>query len=106
MMWWWSERGLSFVRREEGGTAGFGRSRIITDSFECADGEFVMMHSGGEGGFKRSMEILGFGDRVRTIEGRPEMSVPLDDERAGDRQGAGAEGVRGPAPRRVDQAVR
>lgn len=80
MAWWWSERGLSFVRRDAGGTAGFGNSRIITDSFECADGQFVMMHSGGEGGFKRSMEILGFGDRVRTIEGRPEMSVPLDDD--------------------------
>lgn len=79
MMWWWSERGLSFVDREQG-TSGFGHSRIITDIFECADGEFVMMHSGGEGGFKRSMDVLGFGDRIRTIEGRPEMSVPLDDD--------------------------
>ncbi len=80
MSWWWSERGLSFVRRDEGGTAGFGRSRIITDSFECADGEYVMMHSGGEGGFKRSMEVLGLGDRVRDVGGRPELAVPLDDD--------------------------
>ncbi|WP_116996935.1 CaiB/BaiF CoA transferase family protein [Desertimonas flava] len=80
MTWWWSERGLSFIRRDASGAAGFGNSRIITDSFLCSDGEYVMMHSGGEGGFKRSMEILGLGDRVRTIEGQPEMSVPLDDD--------------------------
>lgn len=79
MTWWWSERGLSFVSRNDGATTGFGRSRIITDIFECADGRHVMVHSGGEGGFKRTMDLLGFGDDVRDILDRPEMSVPLDD---------------------------
>jgi crotonobetainyl-CoA:carnitine CoA-transferase CaiB-like acyl-CoA transferase len=79
MTWWWNERGISFVKREKGSSYGFGRSRIITGSFLCKDDTYVMVHSGGEGGFKTAMTLLEFGDEVRTIVGQPEMSVPLDD---------------------------
>lgn len=78
MNWWWNEKGLSYLARS-GNETGFGRNRLITDLFVCEDGEYLMMHTGGEGGFKRTMEILGLGDKVRTIDGL-EMSVPLDDE--------------------------
>ena len=78
MNWWWNERGLSYLARS-GTETGFGRNRLITDLFVCQDGEYLMMHTGGEGGFKRTMDILGLGDQVRTIEGL-EMSVPLDDD--------------------------
>ena len=78
MNWWWNEKGLSYLARE-GNETGFGRNRLITDLFVCQDGEYLMMHTGGEGGFKRTMEILGLGDRVRAIDGL-EMSVPLDDD--------------------------
>jgi crotonobetainyl-CoA:carnitine CoA-transferase CaiB-like acyl-CoA transferase len=78
MNWWWNEKGLSYLARD-GEETGFGRNRLITDLFICQDGEYLMMHTGGEGGFKRTMDILGLGDKVRTIDGL-EMGVPLDDE--------------------------
>lgn len=77
MNWWWNEKGLSYLARE-GTETGFGRNRLITDPFVCQDGEWLIMHTGGDGGFKRTMDILGLGDHVRTIEGL-EMAVPLDD---------------------------
>ncbi len=79
MNWWWNEGGLSYLART-GTEQGFGRGRLVTDLFVCADGEYVMVHTGGPGGFKRTMEVLGLGDRVRSIEGALEMSVPLDDD--------------------------
>lgn len=78
MNWWWNERDLSYLARS-GTDTGFGRSRLVTDLFECADGQYLMMHTGGEGGFKRAMDILGFGDRIQPVDGL-EMSVPLNDE--------------------------
>jgi crotonobetainyl-CoA:carnitine CoA-transferase CaiB-like acyl-CoA transferase len=78
MNWWWNERDLSYLART-GDELGFGRNRLITDLFQCADGEYVMVHTGGEGGFKRTMDVLGLGDKVRAVEGL-EMSTPLDDD--------------------------
>jgi crotonobetainyl-CoA:carnitine CoA-transferase CaiB-like acyl-CoA transferase len=78
MNWWWNERDLSYLART-GDELGFGRNRLITDLFQCADGEYVMVHTGGEGGFKRTMDVLGLGDKVRAVDGL-EMSTPLDDD--------------------------
>ena len=78
MNWWWNERDLSYLART-GDEKGFGRNRIITDLFRCRDGEYLMVHTGGEGGFKRTMELLGLGDKVRAVPGL-EMSTPLDDD--------------------------
>ena len=78
MNWWWNERDLSYLARE-GDEEGFGRNRLITDPFQCADGRFIMIHTGGEGGFKRTMDLLGLGDQIREVPGL-EMSTPLNDE--------------------------
>ncbi|WP_116996687.1 CaiB/BaiF CoA-transferase family protein [Desertimonas flava] len=78
MNWWWNEKDVSYLARS-GTDLGFGRSRIITDLFECADGEWIVIHTGGTGGFKRALDILGVGENVRTIPG-VETSVPLDDD--------------------------
>ncbi|HEY3485637.1 MAG TPA: CoA transferase, partial [Ilumatobacteraceae bacterium] len=78
MNWWWNERDVSYLARS-GTDLGFGRSRIITDLFECADGEWIVIHTGGTGGFKRALDILGVGDKVREIPG-VETTVPLDDD--------------------------
>jgi crotonobetainyl-CoA:carnitine CoA-transferase CaiB-like acyl-CoA transferase len=78
MNWWWNEHDRSYLSRT-GAETGFGRHRLIVDMFECADGEFIMIHTGGRGGFKRTVDLLGLGEQVRTIEGL-EVSVPLDDE--------------------------
>jgi crotonobetainyl-CoA:carnitine CoA-transferase CaiB-like acyl-CoA transferase len=78
MNWWFNDQGKSYLARE-GDEQGFGRNRLITDLFECGDGEYLMVHTGGDGGFKRTMDLLGFADVVRDVGGL-EMSVPLDDD--------------------------
>ena len=78
MNWWWNERDLSYLART-GTETGFGHNRLITDLFICKDGQYLMVHTGGDGGFKRLTDILGVGEKVRVIEG-VEMQVPLNDE--------------------------
>jgi len=78
MNWWWNERDLSYLARS-GTETGFGHNRLITDLFICQDGKYLMVHTGGDGGFKRLTDILGVGDKIQTIEG-VEMRVPLNDE--------------------------
>ena len=78
MNWWWNEQDVSYLARS-GTEKGFGRTRVVTDPFLCADGEWIMIHTGGPGAFKRTMDILGVGDHVRTIPG-VEMAVRLNDE--------------------------
>jgi crotonobetainyl-CoA:carnitine CoA-transferase CaiB-like acyl-CoA transferase len=78
MNWWWNERDLSYLARS-GTETGFGHNRLITDLFICQDGKYLMVHTGGDGGFKRLTDILGVGEKVRVIEG-VEMRVPLNDE--------------------------
>lgn len=76
MNWWWNEKDISYLARS-GNVKGFGSKRLITDPFQCADGNWLIPHTGGPGSFKRMMDLLGFGDRIRAIDG-PEMTVPLD----------------------------
>lgn len=77
MNWWWNEKDISYLARS-GTQKGFGNKRLITDPFQCADGKWLVVHTGGPGAYKRTMDILGFGDRTQTIDG-PEMAVPLDE---------------------------
>ena len=78
MNWWWNENDVSYLARS-GTEKGFGRTRVITDPFLCGDGEWIMIHTGGPGAFKRTMDILGCGEHVRTIPGM-EMATRLNDE--------------------------
>ncbi|SCW40998.1 Crotonobetainyl-CoA:carnitine CoA-transferase CaiB [Sphingobium faniae] len=82
MNWWWHETGMSYIARsEKPSTTGtpFGRTRLITGLFQCGDGEYLQVHSGGPGAFKALTDLLGFGDRIQAIEGA-EMAVPLEDD--------------------------
>ncbi|WP_157218290.1 CaiB/BaiF CoA-transferase family protein [Flavisphingomonas formosensis] len=77
---WWQEDGISYIKKGDSGAIDrFGRTRLVTAMFECADGKFLQFHSGGPGGFKAAMDVLGFGDRVQAIKGA-EMAVPLTDD--------------------------
>ncbi|MBP1327292.1 crotonobetainyl-CoA:carnitine CoA-transferase CaiB-like acyl-CoA transferase [Leucobacter exalbidus] len=78
MNWWWNEKNISYLARS-GKSTGFGRTRLITDPFECGDGEFLTQNTSSPGSYKKTMDLLGFGDRTQTIEGA-EMRVPLNDE--------------------------
>ncbi|MGW0045144.1 CaiB/BaiF CoA transferase family protein [Rhodococcus sp. NPDC003348] len=77
MNWWWNEKDISYLARS-GTQTGFGNKRLITDPFQCADGKWLIPHTGGPGSYKRMMDILGFGEQTQTIDG-PEMAVPLDE---------------------------
>jgi crotonobetainyl-CoA:carnitine CoA-transferase CaiB-like acyl-CoA transferase len=82
MNWWWHPDGLSYIKRPaKASTTGtpFGYFRLITGLFQCGDGEYLQVHSGGPGGFKTLTSLLGFGDRIQTIDG-PEMAVTLSED--------------------------
>jgi crotonobetainyl-CoA:carnitine CoA-transferase CaiB-like acyl-CoA transferase len=78
MNWSWNSNGQYYLARE-GKKQGLGRTRLICDPFCCADGEWVYVHTGGDGAFKSLMDILGIGDGIRAVP-PPEMVVPLDDD--------------------------
>ena len=44
--------------------------RLVTRSFECADGEYLGLHTGAVGAFGRAMRVLGVDDRVPPSDGR------------------------------------
>ncbi len=77
---WWQEAGLSYIRTADAGAVDrFGHTRLVTAMFECADGLFLQIHTGGPGGFRAAMDVLGFGDRIQQVKGA-EMATPLNDE--------------------------
>jgi crotonobetainyl-CoA:carnitine CoA-transferase CaiB-like acyl-CoA transferase len=60
-----------------------GAMRLITRSFECADGEYLGIHTGAVGAFGRTMELLGLDDRIPASETGMDIGVPLTPEQAG-----------------------
>jgi crotonobetainyl-CoA:carnitine CoA-transferase CaiB-like acyl-CoA transferase len=80
VMHWWQEAGQSFISTpDRGSKLRFGHTRLITAMYEASDGGFLQIHTGGAGGFKRAMDVLGFGDRIATVSG-PEFAVPLSED--------------------------
>lgn len=76
---WWQEEGISYIKKGDSGAVDrFGYVRLVTGMFECGDGKFLQFHTG-SGGFKPAFDILGFGDRIRKVDG-PEMAFPLSEE--------------------------
>jgi crotonobetainyl-CoA:carnitine CoA-transferase CaiB-like acyl-CoA transferase len=80
MNWWHQKDNISYVEVEGGKRTGFGRKRLITAAFECSDGEWLQIHTGGPGAFKATMEIFGFGDITQTVTEGTDMALPLNDE--------------------------
>ena len=77
---WWQEDGISYIRKGDSGALDrFGKIRLVTAMFQCGDGLYLQMHTGGPGAFKKAMDLLGFGDRNKAVKG-PEMAVPLDED--------------------------
>ncbi len=56
------------------------RTRLVTRSFECGDGEYLGLHTGAVGAFGRAMCVLGIDDRVPPSADGMDMGVPLTDE--------------------------
>ncbi len=54
--------------------------RLLTRSFECADGEYLGIHTGAVGAFGRAMRVLGLDDRIPPSEDGMDIGVPLAPE--------------------------
>ncbi len=54
--------------------------RLVTRSFECADGEYLGIHTGAVGAFGRAMRVLGIDDRIPPSADGMDIGVPLTDE--------------------------
>ena len=54
--------------------------RLVTRSFECADGEFIGIHTGAKGAFGRLMEVVGLADRIPPSADGMDMGMQLDPE--------------------------
>lgn len=77
---WWQEDGISYIKKGDSGAADrFGRVRLVTGMFECSDGLYLQLHTGGPGGFKATMDVVGLGHRMQNVVG-PEMATPLNDD--------------------------
>ncbi len=77
---WWHHEGLCYIKKGNSSSRDrFGKTRLVTGMFQCADGLYLQMHTGGLGGFKAAFDVLGFGDRIKAVQGA-EMAIPLEDE--------------------------
>jgi crotonobetainyl-CoA:carnitine CoA-transferase CaiB-like acyl-CoA transferase len=54
--------------------------RLITRSFQCADDEFIGIHTGAVGAFGRLMKVVGLDDRIPPSETGMDIGVPLTAE--------------------------
>jgi crotonobetainyl-CoA:carnitine CoA-transferase CaiB-like acyl-CoA transferase len=54
--------------------------RLFVGSVECADGEWLGVHTGANGSHARLMEALGLSERVKPALGNREKTVPLSPE--------------------------
>ncbi len=54
--------------------------RLVTRSFECADGEYLGLHTGAVGAFGRAMQVLGLDDRIPPSADGMDIGVPLTEE--------------------------
>src|SRR5580692_5913031 len=51
--------------------------RMVTRSFECADGTYLVIHTGAKGAFGRLMRIVGLDDRILPSETGLDFGMPL-----------------------------
>ena len=59
-----------------------GGRKLVARSFECADDEYIGVHTGAVGAFGRLMKVLGIDDRIPASESPLEMGIPLTEEQA------------------------
>ena len=56
-----------------------GSVRIVSQSFRCADDEYLGVHTGAVGAFGRLISELGLGDKIRVAADGSDMGQPLDE---------------------------
>ena len=80
MLWGETDASREALKNAPLAMAGPPAIRLITRSFECADGEYLGIHTGAVGAFGRAMKVLGLDDRIPPSEDGMDMGVPLTPE--------------------------
>jgi crotonobetainyl-CoA:carnitine CoA-transferase CaiB-like acyl-CoA transferase len=80
----WGETDQSVAAQASWATSGpiqlSSRMRLLNRSFECADGEYLGIHTGALGAFGRAMKVLAIDDRIPPSETGMDIGVPLAPE--------------------------
>jgi crotonobetainyl-CoA:carnitine CoA-transferase CaiB-like acyl-CoA transferase len=78
MYWYWSEHDKAADMPIDIRKGGMGR--LVLDSYQCADAEWVHIHSGSKGGFSRLMALAELQDRIPPIptEAASEIGQPIE----------------------------
>jgi MYXO-CTERM domain-containing protein len=84
MMWGETDESVAAMRAAGGPGAlpmqATSTMRLLTRSFECADGLYLGLHTGAVGAFGRAMKVLGLDDRVPPSKDGMDIGVPLTAE--------------------------
>jgi crotonobetainyl-CoA:carnitine CoA-transferase CaiB-like acyl-CoA transferase len=84
MMWGETDESVAAMRASGGPGAlpmqATSTMRLLTRSFECADGLYLGLHTGAVGAFGRAMKVLGLDDRVPPSKDGMDIGVPLTAE--------------------------
>jgi crotonobetainyl-CoA:carnitine CoA-transferase CaiB-like acyl-CoA transferase len=78
----WEDLGDAFASGLGGDGLDPRRYRLLVRSFQCADGEFLGIHTGAGGSHARLIEAIGLAHQVRPVAGSREKQFPLTPEEA------------------------
>ena len=78
MYWYWSQNDKADDMPIDIKTGGMGR--LVLDSFQCADAQWLHVHTGTKRGFSSLMELAGLLDQIPPIptEGASEIGQPIE----------------------------
>jgi crotonobetainyl-CoA:carnitine CoA-transferase CaiB-like acyl-CoA transferase len=80
MLWGETDASLEALKNAPLAMAALPAIRLLTRSYECADGEYLGIHTGAVGAFGRAMKVLGLDDRIPPSEDGMDIGVPLTPE--------------------------
>ena len=78
MFWYWSERDKAPDAPMDIRQGGMGR--LVLESYQCADAEWLHVHSGSKGGFSRLMALAGLQEQIPPIptDAASEIGQPIE----------------------------
>ncbi len=78
MMWYWCENEAAPDKPIDITKGGMGR--LILEPYQCADAEWLHLHSGSKGGFPRLMELAGLTEKIPPIptDAQSEIGQPIE----------------------------
>ena len=79
MLWYWSEKDKPTNRPLD--IRGGGMGRLVLEAYQCADGEWLHIHTGSKGGFSRLMALAELQEQIPPIptDAASEIGQPIED---------------------------